>query len=408
MRRSSKEGARPALVKALRQPRIWAAALLAAGSCAAQAVTLDLLVLYDTHTQNHFDGQPQTAIRNWVDQVNAIYANSQVDVQLRLVGTQLHNADGNDMGDVLGRLRQNSTIARRRDELGADFVTQLHRHGACGVAYMAVSASAAYSVVGPQCGPYTLAHELGHNMGLSHSRRQGDTRGARYEYALGHGVERLFGTIMAYAHVFNAPRIGKFSNPRQTCSGQPCGVPEGQSQQADAVKAINNVRAELENFRPTRVGGPPPPPPPGGSVANGTYLVKSKNSGKCVDVQGAGKADWVNVLQWSCHSGNNQRWTFTAGADGYYEVKAKHSGKCLDVYRSGTTNGTNVQQFACNGSTAQQWKPIANGDGSYRLVARVGGKVLDVAAPTGGNGANIRQWDWGNQAHQSWTLQKLE
>ncbi|MCW7536909.1 RICIN domain-containing protein [Aquabacterium sp. A7-Y] len=393
--------------RARRWTRPVAALALALAGGAAQAVTLDLLVLYDSHTANHFKGQPQTAIRSWVEQVNTIYANSQVDVQLRLVGTQQHDAPGSDMGDVLSQLRRNSSIAAKRDQVGADFVTQLHRHGQCGVAYMAVSASAAYSVVGPQCGPFTLAHELGHNMGLSHSRRQGDTGGARYAYALGHGVDRLFGTIMSYAHLFNAPRVGKFSNPRLTCSGVPCGVPEGQSQQADAAKAINNVRAELENFRPTKVGGPVEPPT-SGTLPDGTYLLRARHSNKCADVKAASDENGANVHQWRCHGGDNQRWALRSLGNGYYEVKARHSGQCLDVDHSGTANGVNVQQWSCNGSTAQQWKPVSKGRGYFTLVSRVSGRVLDVAGGSQDNGANIYQWDATGANNQLWFLQRFD
>ncbi|WKB50585.1 RICIN domain-containing protein [Eleftheria terrae] len=388
----------------------WGAALaLAAGSCGAQAVTVDLLLLYDSYSQNYFNGQPQTALRSWVDQVNTMYVNSGIDIQLRLVGTQLNNVAASDMGDVLERIRSDSAVARRRDELGADFVAQIHQSGECGIGYVAVRADVAFNVVGPTCGPYTLAHELGHNMGLSHSRRQGDTGGARYAYALGHGVDRLFGTIMTYAFLFNAPRIPQFSNPRQTCKGVPCGVPEGQPEQADAVKALNNVRTELANFRPTRVGGPTEPPTnPGTTLANGVYLVKAKHSGKCMDVDNARQDEGRNVFQWTCHGGNNQRWIFTNLNNGYYEVKVKHSGKCLDVDHSGTSNGVNVHQWSCNRSTAQQWKPVANSDGSYRMVARVSGKVLDVAGGSMSNAGNIQQWDSLSSANQNWTLQRVE
>src|SRR5690606_32556933 len=110
-------------------------------SCAfassTQASTVNLLVLYDNFTKNYFGRDPQTAMNNWVNQINAAYADSQIDVQLRLVGVREMEQAGADMSAVLGNLRVNNAAIALRDQLGADFVTQLHQKGACGVGYVA-------------------------------------------------------------------------------------------------------------------------------------------------------------------------------------------------------------------------------------------------------------------------------
>jgi hypothetical protein len=211
--------------------------------------TVDLLVVYDSYSSSFFSGDPLTAMQSWVNQMNAVYRDSQAGIQLRLVGVRAHEETGATMSEVLGNLRADATIAALRNELRADFVSMLHRTGSCGVGYVSVSAGAAFNVVGPNCGALTMAHELGHNMGLNHSRRQGNTSGTRYRYGLGYGVDNSFATVMAYPQSFNAKRVARFSNPNLVCNNLPCGVPVGDPNEAYAALAIFNVRTDIANFR---------------------------------------------------------------------------------------------------------------------------------------------------------------
>jgi hypothetical protein len=103
------------------------------------------------------------------------------------------------------------------------------------------------------CDETTLAHELGHNMGSMHDHRTDpfSTSGV-FSYSFGHGVDNAFSTIMAYPSSFtNGPTIGKFSNPLIDCVGRPCGV----SGSANNALSMNNVRAQVANYRPTTVTG---------------------------------------------------------------------------------------------------------------------------------------------------------
>ncbi|WP_052481209.1 carbohydrate-binding protein [Gilvimarinus agarilyticus] len=229
------------------------ALILAAGAATANArgATVDLLVLYDNYSAGYFGGDPQTAMNNWVNQMNAAYADSQVDVQLRLVGVRHNEQGGANQGEVLNNVRLNSNVAALRNQLGADFVSQMHSTGACGVGYVAVDANWTFNVVHPGCGPMVMLHELGHNMGINHSRKQGDTRGARFGYGVGYGVQNVFVDVMAYEGVFNTSRVNRFSNPNLICRGYPCGLPVGHPQEAYAALAIHNVRDEIAGFRAT-------------------------------------------------------------------------------------------------------------------------------------------------------------
>ena len=98
-----------------------------------------------------------------------------------------------------------------------------------------------------------------------------------------------------------------------------------------------------------------------GLIGSNIFQIKSKYSGKCLDLSLADGPDTVNgtnVFQWDCNGGDNQKWILTQQADGSYQIKSKYSGKCLDLSLADgpdTVNGTNVFQWDCNGGDNQKW-----------------------------------------------------
>jgi hypothetical protein len=446
-----------------------ASLLVAAFAMPASAVTVDLLVLYDSYTSTYFSNQPATAIKSWVDQMNVMNQNSQVDIQWRLVGAELHNDSSTSMDTVLRNITADASIKARRDALGADYVTQLHKSGGCGIGWVAVNKSYAYNVVGPSCGPNTMAHELGHTMGLTHSRAQGDTGGTRYRYGIGYGVDGKLATLMAYESVFHTAKTPKYSNPRNTCNGIPCGVPAGQAQEADAAQALNNVRSEIAAFYPTKVtggGGTTTSGGPAGytwcakeggtcqfntlvdmaygakgafnykygvtgsiaannstfgdpasgvakaayyrNVSGGTYELRAKHSGLCLDLKGSGTGDGVAIQQYACNSTPAQAWIMTDVGGGKFEIKSKSSGKCMDVSQVSTADMAPIWQWTCLRTNNQLWYPVNNGDGTVRLQAVHSGKVADVNGGSTQSGVPLIQFGWTGSQNQRWTMRSIQ
>lgn len=276
----------------------------AAQSVTAQAATptpqttIDLLALYTPGlvTQLGSAAAVQTRMDNLVAIANQAYIDSEVAIRLRLVRIEPVNYDDTSAIDTtLDALTDASNAAfanvpALRDTYGADLVTLVRRYlGAddCGIAWtgggkqtpMSGYAAYGYSVVangssgGYYCTDYTLAHELGHNMGSVHDRvtegqAVGPSDGA-YAYSFGYGVNNGFSTIMAYNSSFiNATHIGKFSNPGlSTCNSMPCGISETQANSANNALSLNNTRVAVSNFRATKVA-----PAPGQTVDVRTYV----------------------------------------------------------------------------------------------------------------------------------------
>jgi hypothetical protein len=69
--------------------------------------------------------------------------------------------------------------------------------------------------------------------------------------------------------------------------------------------------------------------PAGSSDGRDWFFLVSRNTGNCLDVEGAGTANGTRVLTWPCNpDADNQKWAFNPEA-GHKAILGKHSGKWL-------------------------------------------------------------------------------
>lgn len=134
-------------------------------------------------------------------------------------------------------------------------------------------------------------------------------------------------------------------------------------------------------------------------------LLKSKHSGKCLDVWLKKKGNGANVAISKCHGGKNQRWTVYRNG----VIRSDFNGKCLDVATGPTKpakNGANVHLWDCHGGLSQRWSYGRQG----KIISRARGKhnwCLDVSGWKKKNGTNVHVWRCGdNQANQNWRSAK--
>ncbi|MCC2608077.1 FG-GAP-like repeat-containing protein [Planctobacterium marinum] len=245
---------------------------------AAGDLTFNVLFVVTNEFVNSYP-DTEAQINEYISANNAIYEASGINIQMASAGIMQSDLEQYSADQLLDNLSSNggsdstdgeipdsliSPIWQARVNNSADFIVVMLNdlpEGLCGQGWLngnssqvfdydyAVNVTAAFTTFSgnPQfCGYDTLGHELGHNMGLAHSLRQGDD-GKVFTYGRGYGVVDEFTTIMAYASEFgSASEVAVFSSPDLTCLNRyQCGVEHTQSDGADAVFAVNQVKEEV-------------------------------------------------------------------------------------------------------------------------------------------------------------------
>ncbi|MEE2736051.1 MAG: zinc-dependent metalloprotease family protein, partial [Pseudomonadota bacterium] len=209
---------------------------------------------------------------------NISLENSDIGASLRLVHLEEIDYSESVLIDVaynamLSEEGVFSGLSAKRKAVGADLVIffrsrrlpSLAGEDTCGLGTMPNGQSGDFKSISGQefiatayidCRDRVTIHELGHNMGLAHDRREALSRGT-FTWSKGHAVDHEFATIMAYREGFPGSwEIGEFSSPDHICQVQggsalPCGITSSDPVSgADAALSLETVRFQVARWAP--------------------------------------------------------------------------------------------------------------------------------------------------------------
>ncbi|MBB5963331.1 RICIN domain-containing protein [Planomonospora venezuelensis] len=142
--------------------------------------------------------------------------------------------------------------------------------------------------------------------------------------------------------------------------------------------------------------------------ATTTFTFGNLHSGKCLEVAYSSTADLANVDQYTCHSGNNQKWYIQPVGGGWQTLVNVNSGKCLDVLGWSTAEFATVTQYTCHGGANQKWQLVeilvGPGQPNNRMMLRNqnSGKCLEILNYSTADFGEAVQYSCYQGANQVW------
>ena len=104
---------------------------------------------------------------------------------------------------------------------------------------------------------------------------------------------------------------------------------------------------------------------------------------------------------------SSQVWAFTKQSDGSFEIKNKDTGKCIEVEGSTAANSQNIRVASDNNSSSQRWNITRTKDGEYTVKSALGAYVMDIHAGNVASGSNLQIYTPNGTAAQSFCIEPV-
>jgi len=340
------------------------------------ASTIDVMVLFTPAAAAEAGGTSsiRALINQGISDANTSYSNSGIAQRLNPVyigevaytevpsdpNDLSHTGITKDLYNLQGGAGALSGVADFRNGYGADTVSLIIRNATdyCGIGFMMDPVGSyferyAFNVVSRNCIPgFTLAHELGHNMGARHDWYM-DNSTTPYTYAHGYiDTQNRFRTVMAYNNAcskgleFNCTRLPYWSNPAVVSPGAngsaPMGIPGGTksdcptddssniSCDADDHRVLNNTAFTVANFR--QAASPTAP------VITTQPVSQTVTAGSTATFAAAATGNPSPTVRWQMSTNGGGSWSDIGGATSASYVFTAGAGDGGKQYRAVFTN----------------------------------------------------------------------
>ncbi len=139
-------------------------------------------------------------------------------------------------------------------------------------------------------------------------------------------------------------------------------------------------------------------------IPNGLYFLKNKKSGKYVDIQNQEMVDGKNIIQYSFHGYNSQRWVIKRSSGKYYTIKSANSHDSFYLSSFGNTYNDNVVLHTGNLVNGKLWEIKETSSGAYLISSKCSSAtnqlyVMDIENGTNNNGGNVHQRLYSNDSN---------
>lgn len=144
-----------------------------------------------------------------------------------------------------------------------------------------------------------------------------------------------------------------------------------------------------------------------GDPGPGRFMIKSVNSGLCLDVPHASTQGGTVLTQFTCNGSNAQIFELRRVQGNAYVIANFNGSMVLDIWGISKDPGAKLQLWNATGGKNQEFQVEDAGYGQVYLKASHSGLVLDVDKVSKDPGAIVLQWNKTGNANQRWTFEPV-